>query len=174
MNKNKIEIAVILAAGKGTRIHDAIEEIPKGFILINDKPIIERSIELLLKRGIERIVIVTGFLSHCYDALRDRYPQVETVKNIRYAESGSMFSLFEARYRIDDDFLLLESDLIYEERALRSLINSGQKDSILISGKTDSGDEVYIDSNEGRVCNITKDLSSVKNLAGERASNRGF
>ena len=55
-----------------------------------------------------------------------------------------MHSLFVAKNYLKDDFLLLESDLLYESRALPSVINFEGPDVVLASGKTGSGDEVYI------------------------------
>ena len=55
-----------------------------------------------------------------------------------------MHSLFVAKNYLQEDFLLLESDLLYESRALPSVINFEGPDVVLASGKTGSGDEVYI------------------------------
>jgi choline kinase len=68
---------------------------------------------------------------------------------------------------IKQDILLLESDLIYESRALSALLNSDGEDQILISGKTDSGDEVYVEAYEGRITGLSKDQEFLKNVAGE-------
>lgn len=164
---NKVKLAVILAAGGGTRIRDKIGEVPKGFIELDSKPIIERSIENLINVGINRIIIVTGYLSEYYDALRKKYSALETIRNEKYADSGSMYSLYVARDLIKENFLLLESDLIYERRALTELLENQKENAVLISGKTNSGDEVYIDSKKGKISNITKTLSKVESLAGE-------
>jgi len=55
-----------------------------------------------------------------------------------------MHSLFVAQEILQDDFLLLESDLLYESRALSSVLNYEGPDVVLASGKTGSNDEVYI------------------------------
>ena len=56
-----IKTAVIMAAGMGTRFGKYTEQIPKGFVEVCGKPMIERSIETLISCGIERIVIGTGY-----------------------------------------------------------------------------------------------------------------
>ena len=116
--------AVILAAGSGTRIAGHIAAIPKGFIEIEGRPIIERSIEILFDEGIERVLIVTGYLSHFYEDLERKYPGVETIRNDRFRESGSMYSLYRARDSVDGSFLLLESDIVFETRAISSLLEA--------------------------------------------------
>ncbi len=92
---------------------------PKGLLRLGRKSIIEESIQRLLAVGIERIVIVTGHLAAHFDPIRASYPGVvELVHNPHFADSGSMYSLFCARDLLDDDFLLLEADLVYERRCL--------------------------------------------------------
>ena len=163
----QLKTAVILAAGRGARIQDHIERMPKGFIALDGKPIIEESIDNLIKVGIKKIVIVTGYRDDYYEGLRERYPGIDTVHNEVYASSGSMYSLFLARELLTEDFLLLESDIFYELRALSSLQNTDRDDAVLISGKTDSGDEVYVIGEHERIRNITKDRTLAPNPAGE-------
>ncbi len=78
-----------------------------------------------------------------------------------------MHSFYCARSLIQDDFLLFESDIIYETRAVEALIQTDYPNAILISGKTDSGDEVYVETDDGRIVTITKDLSCIQSAAGE-------
>src|ERR1700733_8601215 len=103
--------AVILAAGLGSRLGSAHAEKPKGFISIGGEPLIRRSVRLLLGEGIERIIIVSGHLAEYYEELKKDYPEIRTVRNERYADSGSMYSLWCARDLPAVPFLLLESDL---------------------------------------------------------------
>ena len=57
-----VEQAVILAAGRGTRLGDRGERIPKGFLTLGDQPIVEESLRRLREAGIRRTLIVTGRL----------------------------------------------------------------------------------------------------------------
>ncbi len=167
MEKN-ITQAVILAAGMGVRLKELNRGIPKGFITLgDDKPIIEYSIDALLACGIKDIIIVTGFMDEYYENLRSRYPQIKTVRNEKYSETGTMYSLGCARHLLEADFILLESDLIYEIRAIKELLQSPNKDSILISGKTDAGDEVYVGADGDWVKQISKDKKTLNSIAGE-------
>ena len=126
--------AVILAAGMGVRLKELNRGIPKGFIsLADDVPIIEHSLEALLACGISDIIIVTGFMDEHYENLRSKYPQIRTVRNARFSETGTMYSLWCARKLINTDFILLESDLIFEPRAIRELLESPVKNSLLIT-----------------------------------------
>jgi 2-aminoethylphosphonate-pyruvate transaminase len=164
----RVSSAVFIAAGVGSRLKGHFDQKPKGFISIGDKPIIERSIHILLSNGIEKIFIGTGFKSEYYEALEDKYEQVRCVKNRIFRESGSFFTLYNMRDHIDEDFLLLESDLLYEERAI-SFIQSDRKENVILaSGWTNSGDEFYIEVDENtNLVNMSKNKSELKNTYGE-------
>lgn len=163
-----VNTAVILAAGLGSRLKERTKDIPKGFLEIEDKAIVELSIQKLIEAGISRIVIGTGYLSEQYDQLKAKYPQIITCKSERFAETGSMYTLYNLRHLIDTDFLLLESDLIYDKSGLVELISDPHPDVILASGKTGSKDEVYIQTNEdGNLVNMSKITDELDHISGE-------
>ena len=163
-----VETAVILAAGLGSRLKDRTKEKPKGFLEIENKAIIERSIQKLIDAGISTIIIGTGYLSDHYDRLKGKYSQIITCKSTRYAKTGSMYTLYNLRDLIEGDFLLLESDLLYEKSGLNELLSDPRPDIILASGKTGSKDEVYIqaDSNNNLV-NMSKSATDLTHISGE-------
>jgi 2-aminoethylphosphonate-pyruvate transaminase len=164
-----LDTAVILAAGLGSRLKEHGKLQPKGFLRLGALPIIEESIARLRASGVTRIVIVTGHQREFYEALRERNAGlIETVHNPEYAESGSMYSLYCARERIDGDFLLLESDLIYERRALDVLLTDSRDNAVLLSGRTDAGDEVYVEAAGDTIRAMSKDKSQLgADIAGE-------
>jgi choline kinase len=172
--------AVILAAGLGLRLRSVIGEVPKGLLEIQGSGLLERSIQLLSSYGITKFFVVTGFQhqmleSRLQEQLRGTH--LSFVHNQQYASSGSMESLATMKGQVQEDFLLLESDLIYERRALELLLEAGQPDTVLTSGQTNSKDEVWIygeprsgkgESLElGRIRYINKQPSSEFALRGE-------
>lgn len=157
-----LRTACILAAGLGTRLGDLPH--PKGFLQLHGQTLIERSLDLLRRHGIRRIVVVTGHLGHFYEAL----PGIETVPNPAYATTGSLASLAAAAPRLDEDFLLLESDLVYEPRALATLLEHPHPDLVLLSGPTGAGDEVYVQADAtGRLQRMSKDRADLQHVTGE-------
>ena len=133
-----VRTAVIMAAGMGTRFGNMTEKIPKGFIPFKGKPMVVRSIETLIACGIERIIIGTGYKKEAYEELAKQYPQIQCVYSPRYAETNSMYTLFNNRAAIgNDDFLLLESDLVFEQRAIRELIDSSFSSAMLITPRSE-------------------------------------
>lgn len=148
-----VRTACILAAGCGTRLGARGRVRPKGFIRLGRRPIVEESILRLRGAGVERIVVVTGHHAEFYERLGG----LERVFNERYAASGSMYSLACARDRLTEDFLLLESDLVYEPRALETLLAGDAADAVLLSGPTGAGDEVYVRAVDGCLAAMSKD-----------------
>ena len=166
---NGIERAVILAAGRGTRLAGELTDRPKGFIRIGAQPIVEESIDRLLATGIREVIVVTGHLAAHYEELAARRAgSVRTVHNERFAESGSMYSLYCARELVPGPFLLLESDLVYEPRALSTLLAGPHEDAILLSGPTGAGDEIYVATQGGMLTGMSKRRAElVGDIAGE-------
>ncbi len=170
-----IKTAVIMAAGRGTRLKSKGRQAPKGFLQLGDRPIIEESLQRLQKAGVERVIIVTGHLAEFYEELAAQYNGlILTVHNEKFADSGSMYSLYQAQKLLDsagesEVFYLLESDLIYEQRALSRLQEDYRDSVILLSGITQSNDEVWVetDSEEQliRMSKLKEELS--KEPAGE-------
>lgn len=156
-----IKTAVIMAAGMGTRFGHYTDMIPKGFIPYKGKPMVIRSIETLIDCGIEKIIIGTGYHKEHYEALTEQYPQVKCVFSPRFAETNSMYTLWNCREVIgEDDFLLLESDLVFERKAISSLIECPFESAMLITPVTKFQDQYYVQMNEKCElinCSVNKD-----------------
>lgn len=163
-----IREAVILAAGLGSRLKGRTQNMPKGFLELGGVPIVERSIQKLIAAGVERIIIGTGHCAQYYEKLASRYHIIETVYSPEYTNTGSMRTLYELRNKVAHDFFLLESDLIYDEVGLFALANDFRSNLILASGPTESGDEVYLETDsDGRLKKLSKKLSDVSRNDGE-------
>lgn len=153
-------MACVLAAGRGVRLSSP--ELPKGFLDLGFGPIIVRSLALLRAAGVEQIVIVTGFAAHHYEALEG----VVCVHNPRFLETGTLASLACARPLLRGPVLLVESDLVYEPRALEPLVNNPH-DQVLVSGPTQAGDEVWVEAPHGELVAMSKEASRLRSVLGE-------
>jgi len=163
-----IKTAVYMAAGVGSRLKGHFDEKPKGFLNIGGMPIIERSIGILLKNGIEHVLIGTGYKSEYYESLTQKHRQISCVKNSTYEVTGSFYTFSTMFDRISEDFLLLESDLLFEQRSIPVLGGDPRPDVILASGRTGSGDEVYIEvDRDGCLVRMSKKRKDLENIYGE-------
>jgi 2-aminoethylphosphonate-pyruvate transaminase len=107
--------------------------------------------------------------------------KIQYVENDKYADSGSMYSLALVRDISADEILLMESDLLYESRAISLLLDSHLPNSILVVGLSGSGDEVYICANDRQeITELGKDISvsskqtAIGELAGISRFQRNF
>ena len=160
----KITNAVILAAGMGSRLGEYNQNKPKGLLSIGSLPIIHESIIKLNKVNIKDIILVTGYQDNLYDSyIKDNFDNIRIVKNKDYENTNTLTSLSKARDLINNDFLLLESDLIYDFSALKEIIDYPGSDVVLLSNESGSGDEVYVETHKGRLVNMSKDIAKLSN-----------
>ena len=139
--------AVILAAGKGSRLGALTADRPKCLLEVGGRPLLGHSLDHLEAAGCVDAVVVTG---HCGDALReeigDRHGGVAIryVDNPHFEAAGSMGSLLAAALAMDSgSFLLLESDLLYHPGFLTAALD-GAGSIMLAADISGSGDEVFM------------------------------
>ena len=127
--------AVILAAGQGTRLRPLTNRTPKCLVRLHDKPIMQRQMESLDKAGIKECVIVLGYRGDQVEyqfGPRFRNMEITYVYNERYEETNNIYSLWMARSLLDDDILLLESDLVFEHDLLDDLAQTAYPDVAVV------------------------------------------
>ena len=163
-----IKTAVIMAAGLGTRFGKMTETMPKGFIQAGGKPMVIRSIETLIACGIEKIIIGTGYKKEAYEALCATYPQIECIYSPRYAETNSMYTLYNCREVIGDrDFLLLESDIVFSKNAIEEMIADPHPDIMLITPVIKFQDQYYVEHDTDGRLNMCSTDKAVLDAKGE-------
>jgi len=167
MSKVSVRHAIILAAGLGTRLRSVADDRPKGLIEIDGETLVGRSVRLLRSAGIHHITIVTGYAADYYERFAAGQPDIHLAPNDKFASAGSMASLAIALDRVRHDVLVLESDLVYESRALKTMLSAAASDSTLVSGPTKAGDEVWVYAPEGRLHAMTKIAHELPAITGE-------
>jgi choline kinase len=123
--------AVIVAAGKSSRLYPRTLNFPKSLLPINEKAIIKYSIEKLKRVGVEKIFVVTGYShSKLKTELKD---EVTFINNPFYADCNNMGSLWFAKHYINDSFFYLHADIMYEESILINCLESAKKTDCIMS-----------------------------------------
>ncbi len=132
--KNKqITTALLLAAGSGGRLRPLTDDQPKCLTEVDGIPILERLVDCLCQQGFTRLVVVVGYLEqNIREFLGEQRGSlsIEYVVNPKYRTTNNIYSLWSAREIVQEPFLLLESDLLFESSLLSDL---QQPDRIAIS-----------------------------------------
>lgn len=107
---------VIMAGGKGTRISEIANNVPKPLVKIEDKPILEHELLCLKNQGFEDILIT---VSHFGDQIMEYFGDGSRLGlNIEYFYEkeplGNAGALFEIKDKLSDDFLLLNADSLFD------------------------------------------------------------
>jgi 2-aminoethylphosphonate-pyruvate transaminase len=162
MSSGEME-AVILAAGRGSRLGEVGKSIPKGLLEVNGEKIVESSIHKLNSLGVERITLVVGHCAEHYYEYLGSNPNIKFILNANYKDTGSFESLRLGLSRKSKSVLILDADIIYEARGLEQLLESSSLNAILASGPTNSKDEVWVSKRGNRLVKLSKDLPVGKN-----------
>ena len=154
--------AIILAAGKGTRLDGAAVK-PKCLVEIGGSTLLHRQIETLRSLDVNKIVVVIGFAG---DSIRQECgDEISFVENVQFAETSSLYSLWLAREHLTDGFVVLNSDVLFHPQMLADLLESDRDDALLISDTDPNplGDEeMKVKVKEELVVDISKDIDPME------------
>ncbi|MEG0775125.1 phosphotransferase [Clostridium sp.] len=156
-----VKQAVILAAGRKLDF-----DRPVGFLKVEEDTFINRTLNILKDNGIEKIVIITGYKNEYFQDFAKQNSLI-LVNNEKYKWTGTMNSLSLAREHISDDFILIEDDILIEESAIKQLLNSEERDCIMITSESGSGDEAFVELRDEHLYKISKDIHQLNKIHGE-------
>jgi len=122
--------AIILAAGKGTRLTPFTDNFPKGMIKLFNKTLIEMQIENFQMCGITDITIVTGYKSE-----KISFPKIKIIKNEFFDSTNMNESLFCAKEELNDSVIISYSDIIYDKLIIKQLIDFKKDIGIVVRAK---------------------------------------
>lgn len=161
--------AIILAAGMGRRLGEYTKDNTKCMVPVNGVPLIDRLLGQLSRLKLDRVVIVVGYeggklVKHIGDLYTDL--NIEFVENPVYSRTNNIYSLWLAKdYLQQDDTILVESDLIFDDVLLNMLIDNPFPNLALVSKYETwmDGTMVRIDSDCNIVNFVPKDAFDYSN-----------
>ena len=155
---------VILAAGAGSRLKPLTDHMPKCLLKVGVKCILEMTIENLLATNNSEIIIVTGYLENkIREFIRERFPhlQITYIYNELYASTNNIYSLWLAKDEVlGHDMMMLDSDIVFDERIISKLQNSGYKNCLALKRHEVHDEEIKVKTDaHGCVIEIGKEVN---------------
>lgn len=128
--------AIILAAGMGKRLGEYTQDNTKCMLEVNGVRLIDRALKTLHEVGVSRVILVVGYKGqNVKDYVGTEYKGISIVyvDNPVYDKTNNIYSLYLAKdYMLEEDTLLLESDLIYESSVVKKLLEDSYPNIALV------------------------------------------
>ncbi len=152
--------ALILAAGVGNRLGELGGDRPKSLLEFGERSLLARHLDALAQAGVARLTVCTGYRRAALEEELARHARipVETIDNPLFRE-GSVRSLWTVRDALKRgaDVLLMDADVLYAPRLLRTLAQSRHPNCFLLDRELPPGDEpVKICVRDGRIVEFRK------------------
>ncbi len=153
LNENKVDGAVIIAAGFGSRFVPLTFETPKGLLEVFGERMIERQIRQLHEAGIKDITIVVGYLKEKFEYLIDKY-QVKLLYNPEYSQKNTLTTIYHARKLLRGrNMYVLSSDNWMRHNMYHTYESGAWYSASYMEGETS---EWCLDYNKkGRILNVS-------------------
>lgn len=118
--KRNIDL-LILAAGRGSRMKKLTHNIPKFFLNINGRTILERQLSVYKNFNIDEMFIVTGYMNKAFENIK-----IKKFFNKYWDKTNMVFSIYCAKeiLKKKNDLIIIYSDIIFHENVLFKIINS--------------------------------------------------
>ena len=126
---------LILSAGLGSRLDPLTRTRPKCLVHVAGKPMMEYQLDSLRGAGVKDCVIVVGYMA---DAVRGHFGSnyrgisLSYVENTIYAETNNLYSLWLAKAELNEDVLLLEGDLVFNDQLVRQLVQMDEQNVAVV------------------------------------------
>lgn len=132
--QKKVSTILLLAAGMGKRLSPITNNKPKCLVEVNGASILERLMCSLHRYDFKRLIVVTGYMDHCIKEFlcsRSGSMEIEYIHNPFYETTNNIYSLWMAANLVNEPFLLMESDLVFDPASLKKML---YPDRIAIAG----------------------------------------
>jgi choline kinase len=155
--------AIILAAGLAKRLRPLTDTTPKCLLDVGGKNLLHRTMDNVISNGITDFVFVTGYRENMIkDYLTANFSDVKIdfLTNADYMNNNNSYSLWMTKDLIKDDFILLDSDILFNKGIITKLLNDKNQNGAAVNKKVKLDEEqikVTLDSSD-RILRMAKDV----------------
>lgn len=150
--------AIIMAAGKGSRLGSLTENLPKSLLEIKGKRLLDINIAMLHKYGIWDITIITGFQDEKFIEATKGIPGITLVYNPFYEFTNVIGSYYMGMRQLHDDFIYLHADTICDVGIFDELLRANGDIVLPVDTKPCDNEAMKVRLEEGRIVEITKQM----------------
>lgn len=151
---------IILAAGIGSRLKPLTQKVPKSLLVIgNEKMVLQRNIEMIKKNCDAEIVVVTGYYSEKIDQCIEGICKCKAVYNPFYRITNSIASLWFAKEEMNDDLIIMNADVVVEEKLFKYILNIKDEACVLYDSSIGDGADYKVAEKNGQVVVMSKELN---------------
>ncbi len=147
--------AVVLAAGLGTRLK---AKIPKPLVKVAGREILYRSLKVLSELGVEEFIVVVGKKGELIEEFLKRHGFKYRIVRNNYPERGNGYSFYLAKDYVDDKFVLIMGDHVYEREFIEKAIKGEGLIGDRIAKFVDIAEATKVICKNGRVERVSKNL----------------
>ncbi len=156
--------ALILAAGRGSRLGKKSEDVPKCLLEVGRRPIVEHQLETLADAGVGPVGMVLGY---CADEIKEVVGiRAEYILNPRWKTTNSLYSFWLARDWIRGPVLVLNSDLLFDPQIIERLLKVKGDAIAYDSSSGDGGEQMKVRVEDGHLADMSKTLPA-EEISGE-------
>lgn len=153
--------AIILAAGKGSRISDDIGPVPKSTLKIKDEAIIRTTVKMLISKGID-VAVCTGYRFQMIEEALSGL-KVTFYNNPFYDLMNNIGTLWFAREFMDDECLIISADVIFDAKMLEYILDTdGDMLMVTDSSRIEDGDYFFTLDKTGNITKYGPDIEREK------------
>lgn len=150
--------AIIMAAGKGSRLGSLTEGKPKSFLEINGIKLLEYNIALLHSYGIHNILLVTGYKTELMEKLAEKIEGVRCIFNPFYEMVNVLGSFYIAQEYLNEDFIYLHADTLCAPEIFEQMIQSEGEVVLPVEYKLCDEEAMKVRTRNGQLVEISKQI----------------